>query len=378
LNNPVLLIFTDWFVPGYKAGGPVRSVVNLIDAIEDQMEVCIVTSDRDFEDTSAYPYITANEWRPYSRHSRVFYASPGFLTFKNIRRLIQNVQPDTVYLNSMWSFRFTLMPLWLLKNKPSIKVVMAPRGMLKPSALKIKPLKKRLALSVMKWSIIPKRTIFHSTDAKETADIQKVFPHDVVTLGNLPSTIMEPVALIKKTGHLSLVFMSRIHPIKNLLFLLQLLKDVPQTITLTLHIVGPEEDKKYLELCRQTIAQLPTSVLVYFNGPVEHNQVATLLQNHHFFILPTKGENFGHAIFESFAAGRPVIISDQTPWKDLASKKIGYDLPLNNPEAWVQTIQKCADMNQSEFDTWCFHAYHWAKNYSDNNQLKEKYIQLFS
>lgn len=378
MTNPVLLIFTDWFEPGYKAGGPVRSVVNLVDAIEDHLEVYIVTSDRDYEDNSPYPDITANEWRPYGRLSRVFYASPGYMIFKNIGRLIQDVQPDTVYLNSMWSFRFTLMPLWLLKNKPSVKIVLAPRGMLKPSAMRIKPMKKRLALSVLKWSVIPKRILFHSTEAEETADIRKVFPHDVVTLGNMPSAMMAPVSLTKNTGQLSLVFISRIHPIKNLLFLLQVLNDVPHTVALTLHIFGPEEDKKYLELCRQAIAQMPTSVQVYLDGPVEHHQVGTLLQNHHFFILPTKGENFGHAIFESFAAGRPVIISDQTPWRHLEDRKAGFDLPLSHPDVWVNTLLRCADMDQTEFDYWCRNARDYAKNHIQQNSNIKEYITLFS
>ena len=41
-----LLICADWFAPGYRAGGPIRSVVNLTRLLADQADVQVLTGCR--------------------------------------------------------------------------------------------------------------------------------------------------------------------------------------------------------------------------------------------------------------------------------------------------------------------------------------------
>ena len=41
------------------------------------------------------------------------------------------------------------------------------------------------------------------------------------------------------------------------------------------------------------------------------------------FLFPTKGENYGHVIFEALAGGCIPIISDQTPWNDIEQAGCG-------------------------------------------------------
>ena len=53
------------------------------------------------------------------------------------------------------------------------------------------------------------------------------------------------------------------------------------------------------------------------------------MKNYHCLFLPSTGENYGHAIVEAFSAGLPVIISTLTPWKNLESQKVGWDIPLD-------------------------------------------------
>ena len=103
-----------------------------------------------------------------------------------------------------------------------------------------------------------------------------------------------------------------------------------------------------------------------------------MLKENHFFILSTFGENFGHAIFESLAAGRPVIISDQTPWRNLEQQKIGWDISLNDKEKWKTVIAYTANMEQEEFDDWCRNSWEFANKFISNNELQEKYKELFS
>ena len=57
-------------------------------------------------------------------------------------KLIHSEEFDVAYLNSMYSPRFTIMPLFVL-NKMGKKVIIAPRGMLAPTAIAIKSWKKK-------------------------------------------------------------------------------------------------------------------------------------------------------------------------------------------------------------------------------------------
>ena len=93
-------------------------------------------------------------------------------------------------------------------------------------------------------------------------------------------------------------------------------------------------------------------------------------------ILPTQHENFGHVIMESWQAGCPVIISKNTPWKDLESKQLGFDLDNNNLESYVKAIHHFAKMNQLEFDKWSRASYDFGKAFSQDKVIINKTKQL--
>jgi glycosyltransferase involved in cell wall biosynthesis len=104
----------------------------------------------------------------------------------------------------------------------------------------------------------------------------------------------------------------------------------------------------------------------------------TVLQRSHIFALPTTGENFGHAIFEALAAGRPVLISDQTPWRHLRQAEAGWDIPLNASAEFRNAILAALDWDQNIFDHWSKSAWNFAKNNVDSIGLMNTYEQLFS
>ena len=61
-------------------------------------------------------------------------------------------------------------------------------------------------------------------------------------------------------------------------------------------------------------------------------------------------DSFGHVILEALSAGLPVIISDQTPWRDLASKQTGWDLPLEQGDQFIAVLQECIDMSGRRYE----------------------------
>jgi glycosyltransferase involved in cell wall biosynthesis len=136
---------------------------------------------------------------------------------------------------------------------------------------------------------------------------------------------------------LKLVLVGRIHPIKNVHIAIESLRGL--SVPCELVLVGPAEDAAYESRCRQLAAELGGAARVIFAGALDERAVREQLIRADALILPTQGENFGHAIFESFSVGTPVIISDCTIWRDLADKQAGWDLPLDEPEAFARAVR---------------------------------------
>jgi len=109
-------------------------------------------------------------------------------------------------------------------------------------------------------------------------------------------------------------------------------------------IFGQVEDRAYWESCLELMDRMPKNVLTTYHGCVPHEQVSEILSGHDLFFLPTRGENFGHAIVESLLAGVPVLISDATPWRQLAEKHVGWDVPLRNMNEFAEKIEIMYDM----------------------------------
>jgi len=379
-NKKKILILIEWFSPGYKAGGPIQSCVNMCVALQEVYEIFVLTADTDHGEALPYHNLSANKWiKNDETGALVYYAKKTDLSARQIKTIINEVQPDFIYLNLLFSPHFVLYPLWLqLTGKLSAKVIVSPRGCLYDSALSLKYYKKKPLLLLYKWLGIQKNIRFHATNSREEEAIQQYFPDSIViTANNLPNIKQHLfVTCDKQEGKLNCIFIARLVPIKNLLFLLKVLSMVKATVVLT--IAGPVEDEVYWETCKQQIAQLPLNIHCNYIGPQANEQLYPLLLQNHLFVLPTTGENFGHAIIESLLAGRPVLISDQTPWLNLTEHHAGWHLPLDNIASFAAVIEAVASYNQDAFDIIAGNAWHYAHNFSQDPHLTKPYLQLFS
>lgn len=374
-----LLILTDWFAPGYKAGGPIQSCVNLCAALNTRYDIYVLTTDTDHGEDTPYPGIEADKWmHDAALNVQVCYLSKKHLSKKKIEEQAVSVNADVVYLNHLFSPLFVIYPL-LLKYRGIIKgeVVVCPRGALYDSALSLKSYKKKPLLLAYKLAGLQKKITFHATNEREQKAIEKYFPGSkIVVADNLPNTKQKAFTTIhKQQGVVDCIFIARIVPIKNLLYLLTALQTVRSKTTLT--IVGPVENEPYWQQCKEVISHLPGNITVEYIGPKQNSELAGLIQQHHVFILPTTGENFGHAVFEALLAGRPVLISDQTPWLKLEREKAGWDLPLNQPGAFTEVIETIAGFHQQQYDEYAKGAWQYAADYINQKISKEQYYTLF-
>jgi glycosyltransferase involved in cell wall biosynthesis len=372
-------MLADWFEPGYKAGGPIRSCVNFVRQMKDKYHLSVLTTDRDLDAEAPYEGVTTDKWIEFEHGIDILYCSPQNLSWKYILRQIKSRQPDFIYLNSMYSRYFTIYPLLMRRlGYISQPVVLSPRGMLRESALRFRKTKKKIFLNLLRFCGIHKLVRFHATDATEQQDVYLHFGKNVsVTLApNFAGAVGPyPGAAVKKEKQLSIIFIGRIHPIKNLDYLLELLPQVDGHLVLT--IVGSEEDKDYTSRCKNMVAAYPPRIEVRFTGEIPNHQLPELIRQHHIFALPTSGENFGHAIFESLALGKPVVISDQTPWRNLAASKAGWDIALASKSEFINALQQACDFNQQQYDEWSYGAWQHAANFAAQPDVKQLYYKLF-
>jgi len=113
-------------------------------------------------------------------------------------------------------------------------------------------------------------------------------------------------------------------------------------------------------------------------GEIPNQDLPPVFAKAHIFALPTKGENFGHAIFEALSFGKPVLISDQTPWRQLESEKVGWDLSLNGTEKFKDVLEQVLGWDQKEYNVWSENAFNFAKKRVDKDKMVEEYRKLFA
>jgi glycosyltransferase involved in cell wall biosynthesis len=373
---------TDWYEPGFKAGGPIQSCWNFVKAMYEEFEILVLPSDRDLAEKQSYPGIQINQWTRRSPGVLVYYASVHTLNAKKISDLFEQTRPDFIYLNSMYSYYFSVTPLlFSWRKKISAQIVLAPRGMLQAGAMQFKTMKKKLFIRALNFMYVPEKIRFHATDDQEKKDILHYFPgaKSVDVVSNFSAPLPAELKIIEKfPGSLRAVYISRIIPKKNILFFLGLLHKIPEDIQLQFDIYGEVEDPGYWNEAKQMIDSFRANILINIYDAIPHVQVNSVLEANHLFVLPSKGENFGHAIFESWSAGRPCLISDKTPWHQLSEQLTGWDLPLENERSWLNALAEAAYWEQSSFNSWCRASREFAARHVGQYNLKAEYVKLFS
>ena len=373
VGTGIITLTIDWYLPGTNSGGPVRSIANLVRALP-EIDFYIITRNTDYCSTAPYAGISSNTWVQQGVNVWVYYFSEDQLTKGKMNEVIQGTNAGSLYVSGIYSRAFSQWPVSIGKSL-GIKTIVAARGMLSPHALAVKPLKKYVFLSFMRWINAYEHVSFHATSAEEAKDIQTVIGKraKVSVLANVArQEIANIQEITKEQGSVKLVSIGRIAPEKGTLHGIKALQDVQGTVELDLY--GTCYNTEYWKQCEQVISQLPANIQVRYNGVCPTEEVPTKLAAAHALLLPSEGENYGHAIVESFAQGRPVIISKHTPWKSLTEQKVGFDV---ESQELVKAIQTLLDMNGEEFQFWSTNARSYyqehigAKHEAMINQYKE-------
>ena len=380
-RRPVILVFVHFYLPGHKSGGPVRTLSNMVESLGDEFEFRIVTSDRDMLDTQPYEEIEVGTWY-CSGKAWVHYVSPKNSGIRCWARIMRETRYDVLYLNSLFDPVYTTLPLLAQKlaRTQERPVVIAPRGELSPGALALKGWKKRSFLFAVNALGLYRNIIWHASTDDEAQLIRKRFSSSCITMvaKNLPAMPPQPIFSSKIAGFdrpMRIVFLSRISKKKNLDFALRVFLNCNTPIQFD--IWGTVEDEEYWSRCQKLILSMPKCVNVRYRGVAEHSEVHNILAEYDLFFLPTRGENYGHAIAEALSSGTPVLLSDQTPWRNLENEGVGWDLPLDNPELFLEAIMSAKKRLFSGALEWRKRVYEYAMKTLCDKSLLEDNRQVF-
>ena len=351
-ERPVILVFIHTYLPGERAGGPVRSVSQIVSRFDNEFTFRILTSDRDVGGKERYPGIDRDVWLPMG-NAKIMYLSPERRRLASLAKFLRRLSFDGVYLPTFFHKRFSrdIMFLVGIGVLPHFRrrTVIAPSGEFHSGALAIKNYRKMGFLRLAVASGFYDDVIWRATSREEMSEIRYWFgqqaevilaPHFIST-GELRKSqrSREP----KARGFIRMVFLSRVDKKKNLNGGLKFLRRLKGKVEF--HIFGPLDDPGYWEICQSMIRSLPPNIRVDYRGVIPFSQVVEVLSGYDLFFLPTFGENFGHVIPEALMAGCPVLISDRTPWKDLEECGAGWSFPLEEPHRFEAALQACVDMD---------------------------------
>ena len=203
--------------------------------------------------------------------------------------------------------------------------IISPHGCLEPWAFKYRQWKKEIALAFYQRKDFRAADGFHATALKEAEEFKKFGikkPVAIIPIGvELPNIFPEE----KKTGdkHIrTAFFLSRIHPIKGILKLLDVWAELKPSCW-RLAIAG-NDDQGHLKAVRNKIAKLELAKAVRYHGPVLGIEKDRLFREADLFILPSYSENFGIVVAEALSYGLPVITTEGTPWADISGWDCGW------------------------------------------------------
>jgi glycosyltransferase involved in cell wall biosynthesis len=332
---------------------------------------------------STLPGIAINKWTDWEGKAKVYYRDYAGNNHFQLKELVASVSPDAIFINGLFSLHFNIRPMQYAvaycKQQPNCKLILSARGMLHPGALTQKSLKKKIFLNFFKMAGWHKAVHWHATDEQELHYIKQQFGTNmnVLVAGNFPDLL--PVASMpqKKANELILGTIALISAMKNHLAVLQALQK--SSAIIQWHIYGPVKDAAYWKECEALIAKLPSTVKVIYHGELSPADKTKAMEEFQVFIMPSKSENFGHALLEALSAGKPVITTNTTPFKQLHDFKAGYTADINRlQEELTIAVDKFAAMNDNELTEYRHAAAVFGANFVDVQLIREQYDVLFS
>lgn len=319
-------VYCDAYLPGFRAGGPIASISRII-GYETAHDFRVITRDREVAD-QPYPGVAQRSWVPVG-NARVAYLRPGGRDVAWAFAERRGWKPDLIYLNSLQSPWFTLLPAITGRfgSLGEVQLMIAPRGEASVGAQSKKNLKKRIARPAIR-QLLNRSMTWHLSTVDELHDLERWWggelpsSHRFLVQADPPISPAPLTSLNVAPGTPKITFASRIDRMKGLDTAIAVVAAVE--VEFAFEVRGTVTDSTYWDECRQLARrELPAGTMNYL-GEYLPSQAQEIFRNAAVLILPTHGENFGHAISEALSVGCPVVVPAVTPWTDLVESGGGH------------------------------------------------------
>lgn len=241
---------------------------------------------------------------------RVFGYAHGLVT------ALAEYQPDLVHLHGLWTYSSIVARRW--GRATARPVVIAPRGMLDPWAIRQSRWKKRAAALLFENSNLRRARCLHALCDREREAIRGfgctnpvcTIPNGVEMAG--PSGDPPPWTDVVPAGHRVLLYLGRLHPKKNLVNLVRAWAAVACAGATgedrwDLVIIGWDQGG-YERQIRGVIEREGISA-VHILGPRFGREKDAALSHAAAFVLPSLGEGLPMTVLEAWAHLLPVLMT---------------------------------------------------------------------
>lgn len=313
-------------VPGLHPnhGGPSRTVTQLTDALAETTKTKVTLVSQGLVGEDFIRGQSRSVQRIVCQSSSPLSLALGIPLHRRLLTLLRSSRPSIIHNHGVWMGANH----WstALAKKYGIPVVIQPRGMLEPWALAHNSPKKKIALALYQRRDLEEADAFIATSSEES--------HNLRSFG-----LRQPIAMIPNGVDLShasiwrrarpndseprkVLFLSRVHPKKGLMNLMQAWSAV-RPEGWVLQIAGPDCDGHLGEVLREA-DRLGVASSVQYLGVLDGTTKDDAYRAADIFVLPTFSENFGVVVAEALSHGVPVITTTGAPWADLAHHKCGW------------------------------------------------------
>lgn len=317
-------------IPSISAlrGGPSAAVLDMVAALRSTgVDASILTTNDDGPTTdpslpigrwcerSGVPVLAFARWSPPLRFLREFAVSPA------LNRWLSAHQHDYDLLHVHALFSWPSSTAMAQARSAGVPYVVSTIGQLNRWSLRRSPWRKRLMLALIDRRNLSHAACLHfasTAERDEAAHLRLPTAHVVLPLGVTLPPQFQDVAVKPAGAETRFLFLSRLHPKKQIESLLEALALVHRQqpyAAWRLGIAGNGEPA-YLQHLQTRAELLGIAQRCDWLGFLEGEAKWQALQSADWFVLPSASENFGIAAIEALVAGTPPILSPDVAVSD--------------------------------------------------------------
>ncbi len=367
------------YLPFEKYGGPIYSVHLLCKyLLKKGIDVQVFTTARNFKEEDIIDGVKIRYFNYYGYEHYNF--SPSF--FINLFKEIKNF--DLVHVTAVWNF-----PIFAgsyVSRKFKIPYIISPIGTLDPYVFKRKSyILKKIYYNLILKKDLEKASLIHYTTEYEKEKTEKylkiknkgiVIPRgiELKEFEYSNDSIFERFHFLKNKKYI--LFLGRINWKKGLDILIPAFYEISKIYKdIYLLIAGPDNEG-YGEKIKKLIKNYGIEDKVIFTGPLYGKEKISAFKNAEIFVLPSYSENFGLAVLEAMACGKPCVISNKVGiYKDVEKYDAGIIVETNPRSLYngIQILLKDENLKRRISEN----AKKIVKNEYDIEKVAEKMIKVY-